>query len=232
MKKSLTDQTLNPLELAALRSIRTELRAELREHPETNAAWILLRFYNARAGNIKETLKMLKKFFEWRKSKNMDKIASISYEEFRPLADVHERGLNGVDKQGRPVIIERCALTDVKKFLSKDNDDLREDYLIAFYERILFLVLPCTSTIAKRRIDNIVVVYDLKGLNFGKIFDSNFKHFSQQIISLVQDYYPKAFRSAYHHKCVSSLQNGLGLPQSLHRQANSKHDRDIRRQRD
>ena len=178
-------------ELETVRIIRAHFEEELREHPETNTAWFLLRFYAARSGNMKETQKMVSKFFEWRRIKNMARIAGISSKVFSPLSSIHARGFYGIDKFGRPILIERLNQTDIAKFLSPEFDDIREDYMISLYEKLVFLVLPAASAHLGERVDSTIVIYDMKGVNFGKLFDSKFKAFSKLIVSIVQDYYPE-----------------------------------------
>lgn len=182
---------LTPAEKQAVSTLKQQFSKELEENPETNTAWFLMRFYRARSGNLKEVSKMLKKFYEWRKARNIMRIARLGEDLLKPLYDNHERGFYNNDKTGRPVLIEQFAKTDIPKFLAPGTDHIREDYMISLYEKTIFTVLPAASAAAGHRVDNIVVIYDMAGVNFGKFFDSKFKAFSKLMISIVQDFYPE-----------------------------------------
>ena len=171
--------------------LRTIFAKELAENPAINTEWFLNRFIRARKYNMKEVIKMLEQYFKWRKNVNMNKIMNMDPIRRAKIRNIHESGFCGVDREGRPIIIERFMLTDIKAFLSSEYDDVREAYMLSKYERFAHIIYPLASQAAKKRIDSILVIYDLKGVNFSKFFDSNFKKFVKFLIGVVQDNYPE-----------------------------------------
>lgn len=184
LKNVITDELL-------VSQLRTLFAKDLAENPNINTHWSLCRFIRARNYNMKDVEKMLTNYFNWRKKVDMKKIMDMDPEKIKAITDIHERGFYGVDNEGRPVTIDRFLLSDVKRILSSEFDGVREPYMIALHERIINIVFPLASKAANKRIDSLVVIYDLKGINFSKIFDSNFKAFVKFLINIVQDNYPQ-----------------------------------------
>ena len=156
-----------------------------------NTTWSLLRFCRARKFNTTKIELMMRKFFDWRDEKDLDRIASIPESHFEKLKSYHEMGRYGVDVYGRPVYIERVGKSDTTSIMKEIDEQMIEDYFIQLYERTVFIELPMASYAANRRIDGTFSILDLKGLNVSKLFDKRFKAFLKFITTISQDYYPE-----------------------------------------
>ena len=178
-------------EKEAIRHLRNVFKNELEMNPEINTAWYLLRFYRARGGNLDKVEDMLKEFFEWRNGMKKRNVQLRPKEDFDEIKKIHARGLYGTDKAGRPVSIDLLHQTDLIAFLSPKFDDIREDYIYMMKERSLHITLPIASKQANRRIDSIFLIYDMKGVDISKLFDSKFKEFVRFLIRTAQSNYPE-----------------------------------------
>lgn len=171
--------------------LRTVFAKELSETPHMNTHWFLTKFIRARNYNMKAVEKMLADHFKWRRKNNIAKIGDINRQKMDELKKITERGFYGTDREGRPIWIERFALTDIKRFLSSEFNEIREAFLVSLFERFGTILLPMASAAAKKPVESMLLICDLKGINFLKIFDSNFKDFVKFLISMVQDNYPE-----------------------------------------
>lgn len=180
-----------PQQDKVVEDLRASLSSELARYPEINTKWSLLRFCRARNFDINKTKAMLKSFIKWRDERDMHRISSRDYSDFANIVQNHESGRYGVDKQGRPFIIERLGLSNTKAIMTLNDKQTIEDYFIQLYERSVFIEFPLASQQAGRRIDETFIVLDLKNVQVTKVFDSKFKEFLKFLTVLSQDYYPE-----------------------------------------
>ena len=171
--------------------LREAFKVELELYPDSNTQWNLARFCRARNHDAKKTEKMLRNYFNWRRTKNIQAISAMPLDVFQPLIDAHETGLYGATRDGRPIVIERLGVSNVKVLLDPKYDSIREDYMLRLYEGIFTIVFPIASKTVGRRVDQLFIIYDVQGVNISKIFDAKFKKFMKFMIATVQDYYPE-----------------------------------------
>lgn len=182
---------LTPEQEIFIKKLQTALGPHLARYPEFNTKWSLLRFCRARNFDLKKTEAMLLKFIKWRDDKDMERIRNIDFGKFSHIIEHHESGRYGVDKKGRPVIIERAGISNTKAIMTDNDVQTIEDYFIQMYERNIFIEFPLASAAVGHRVDETFLIVDLKNVNVMKIFDSKFKEFLKFIAVISQDYYPE-----------------------------------------
>ena len=195
----------NQEERKAVSHLRRVFAKELERHPRINTHWYLLRFVRARQWKMKKVEKMFNEYLEWRDAEVVRNIDQYTKEDLAPITDVHVRGIYGTTKEGLPIAIERINQTDIQAFLNPELDDLRKDYFFNMYERFLHIVYPMASVKKGKCVDGLFVIYDLKGVNFSKIFNSNFKKYIKFLIGLVQSNYPEILSKMFIVNASSSF---------------------------
>ncbi|KAL8213939.1 hypothetical protein R6Q57_003388 [Mikania cordata] len=104
----------------------------------------LLRFLKARKFDIDKAVQMWVDMLNWRKDYGADSILKdFVYDEYEDVRKYYPHGYHGVDREGRPVYIERLGKVD-----------------------------PTCSVAARRHIDACTTILDVQGMNwmsFGKV---------------------------------------------------------------
>ncbi|KAL0325764.1 UNVERIFIED_CONTAM: Phosphatidylinositol/phosphatidylcholine transfer protein SFH1 [Sesamum radiatum] len=136
-----------------------------------------------------EEQNVLADIFDWRKNFSTNAIMNGDFE-FKELNEVQQyypQGYHGVDKEGRPVYIERLGKIDVERLLKVTNLDRYVKYQIQQYEKTLTIRFPACSVAANRNINRSIAILDVEGLSlksftrpvqkvlmqFRKIFDND-----------------------------------------------------------
>lgn len=181
------------MELKFIEQLRRDLAEELREQPEMNTQFHLLRFLHARANNYPKALLMLKNCLAFRKTKDLSRIAKIDLnsERMRTFRDYYTAGHYGFDFEGRLIIVERVGSYDYKGMARDFSLTELEDYIVQLQERILFIELPLLSELFQKRVDRCLVILDLKNLELSSLFKSKFQRFISTAMRITSDYYPE-----------------------------------------
>ena len=181
-----------------IQNIKVDL--DLKEHfehfPETKTSWYIERFLKSRDYNYEKSKLKLKNCLIWRKKKNLDRIFKINFEETQ-MKEILGRGKYNTDKEGRPIVINRIADFQVEKFLKNFKYEELEDYHLKKYEQLLYILFPICSKIKKKKIDKVLVIMDLKGVNLKKIFNSQLRKTLKKISKTVSDNCPEILGKCY-----------------------------------
>ncbi|KAI0301923.1 CRAL-TRIO domain-containing protein [Multifurca ochricompacta] len=211
---------LTPSQQHALETIRKELQDEDVFVPERMDDAALLRFLRARKFDVPKAKAMLLSVEQWRKDDKIDELVKFVQIQAPPLSlccddcaeteplsrtfeFVEKKEVNRyypqfyhkIDKDGRPVYIERLGKLDIKALYAITSQERLLNRLICEYERSMRERLPASSRTVGHPVETFCTIMDLHNVGLSNFY--RVKDYVMAASAIGQNRYPEVMGKFY-----------------------------------
>jgi len=180
----------------ALDTLRKQLQDEGRFVPERMDDAALLRFLRARRFDVAKAKVMLLSAEQWRKDFGVDDIiANFDFKEKEEVDKYYPQYYHKMDKDGRPIYIERLGKLDIKALYALTTQERQLQRLVYEYEKFMRERLPACSKAVGHPVETSCTILDLKDVSLSNFY--RVKDYVMQASNIGQNRYPECMGKFY-----------------------------------
>ncbi|KAK0238856.1 CRAL-TRIO domain-containing protein [Armillaria nabsnona] len=187
---------LTVIQLHALEKFKKEVRDEGWFDEERMDDELMLRFLRARKFDVVAAKKMLHECEQWRKEFGIEEIMkNFDFKEKRDVDKYYPQYYHKMDKDGRPLYIERLGYLNIKELYRITTQERQLQRLVYEYEKNYNERLPACSKACGHPVETSCTILDLWNVSLSNFYQV--KDYVMSASSIGQNRYPESMGKFY-----------------------------------